>query len=239
MNRALELTSRDGTYYLASAGAGVVFLGVSRDGGDVFHRLTTGEAAALARVLLAAAVRAARPLVTAVVPLLVVAALGCAGAVPAVAPDAAVPDAVGGDLVAAPDLSSDQRRPVPDLGRPDGAPPPRDLRAPEVVARDSSPPPDLRQSAPDVLLLPDASPAPGPEAGGDSRTYANDAGWSPDPETEGACCLPCGDYDGCLTLIRTTPYCTITVGGDCYRGGTGADSVWPRCQPLKSAGSCR
>jgi hypothetical protein len=74
--------------------------------------------------------------------------------------------------------------------------------------------------------------------------YVNTSGWSPDPSNLGACCLSCeSNYEGCVLLVHTTPWCTVTVGGTCYQGGL-ADgrikdsSVWPQCLPVKANGGC-
>ena len=154
---------------------------------------------------------------------LIILALGCAdapgGRSPGDSPDAeAPPDAILLDTrLASPDarLAPDARpgdtyiKPAPDALP----------RSPDTL------PPDTR---PDIL-------PPAPDAG-----YVNTYGWTPylPDGSEAPCCVTCGDYDGCLVLIHTTPFCSITVGSNCFQGGTGSKSVWPTCQK-PPAGGCR
>jgi hypothetical protein len=142
-----------------------------------------------------------------------------------------------------------------DVTRPDAVSPPADAR-----------PPDTRVASPDARLAPDAQPMdvyvsprldalpwspealpadvraagldalpPVPDAG-----YVNQYGWTPylADGSEAPCCITCGDYDGCLVRIHTTPFCTITIGSDCFQGGTGDKSVWPTCRKPPATG-CR
>lgn len=131
---------------------------------------------------------------------------------------------------------------------PDAFPADTRLAAPDTrLASDSRPSDAYVKPTPDALprtpdtLSPDARPAspdvlpPTPDAG-----YVNKYGWTPylADGSEAPCCVTCGDYDGCLVLIHTTPFCSITVGSSCFQGGTGTKSVWPTCQK-PPAGGCR
>lgn len=162
--------------------------------------------------------------------------LGCASASDEPPPADAAPTSdayIGGqlptDAYKAPSL--DLAR-VSDTFKIDGrnaAPSPDSTIAPPVDTR-----PQDTQSA---VMSPDAKPA--------TPRYVNDAGWSPDPANQGACCLPCDSvYQGCRNLVQTTPWCNLTVGGTCYKGGKAGGvtlqtgSVWPSCLPLRADGKC-
>jgi hypothetical protein len=103
-------------------------------------------------------------------------------------------------------------------------------RSAEVTTTLVDPTPDAR---PDVWT-PSADVTPPRDA------YINDAGWGPYLPDGGEqhCCLPCGNYPGCVMLVHTTPFCRVTAGSYCLTGGTGPDSVWPRCLPPVSPGAC-
>lgn len=130
---------------------------------------------------------------------------------------------------------------------PDATPPDTRLASPDARhAQDSrsvdtyiKPTHDALPRTPDTLLA-DSRPTPDvlpltPDAG-----YVNQYGWTPylADGSEAPCCVACGDYDGCLALIHTTPFCAITVGSNCFQGGTGSKSVWPTCQKPPVTG-CR
>lgn len=154
--------------------------------------------------------------------------LGCAGEAGERAP-AETPDA---GTVAPPDVTPpDTRVTLPDARvAPDARPGDTYIKVtPDALPRNPDGlPPDARVPVPDVL-------PPTPDAG-----YVNQYGWTPyrADGSEAPCCVACGDYDGCLVLIHTTPFCSLTVGSNCFRGGTGSDSVWPTCQK-PPAGGCR
>lgn len=142
---------------------------------------------------------------------------------------------------AAPDVQASPEAPVvsqPDVRKDAIALP---AERPDLTPLDSRPMTDLM---PDTM--PDTMPAssdygvdlrPPYDARPADAGYANDAGWT--PGDTGACCLPCGDYEGCMTLVHTTPFCKMTVGSSCLQGGTESGSVWPQCQPVKGNGGCR
>lgn len=64
------------------------------------------------------------------------------------------------------------------------------------------------------------------DAGADAG-YRNEAGWTPylPDGGENLCCLACGDYDGCIVKVHTTPFCKS--GTNCYKGD---GDTWPDCR---------
>lgn len=107
-----------------------------------------------------------------------------------------------------------------------------DTRVPDTMKLDTMTS-DTYVAQPDTLIQKDTQPL-----------YTNTYGWIADPLTKGACCLPCSEYDGCVALVYTTPWCEITVGGNCYKGGLAdgriaSGSVWSLCRPLMQNGACK
>ena len=127
--------------------------------------------------------------------------------------------------------------------RPDLAPP-RDTLKTDTLSAPSSP--DSKVALPpDVRVIDTLPSVVGQDTKPEVPHYVNDAGWSPDPTSKGACCLPCDSvYTGCQQLIQTTPWCNVTAGGTCYKGGKTdgvtpqTDSVWSSCLPLRADGKC-
>lgn len=109
-----------------------------------------------------------------------------------------------------------------------------DTRVPDTMKPDSMIQVDTQVTIPpDAFIQKDTQPS-----------YTNTYGWVADPLTKGACCLPCSEYDGCVALVYTTPWCDITIGGNCYKGGLtdgriASGSVWPLCRPLMQNGACK